>query len=187
MIGSKLVFNPPGRWDETEFLRLTQQHRISAWSGVPTQYWRILGHPDLDTYDVSSVRSAGGGGAVFQPELIRLMKEKFPHIGFGTGYGMSETTGLGTTLGGQMQIDFADSVGIAQVGCEVEVRDLDGRHRPRGRGGRDLPPHRQHVHRLLEQPGGDRGGVRRRPLVPHGRLRAHLRRQAASSSRACAT
>jgi acyl-CoA synthetase (AMP-forming)/AMP-acid ligase II len=126
VIGSKLIFNPPGRWDEGEFLRLTQQHRISAWSGVPTQYWRILGHPDLDSFDVTSVRSAGGGGAVFPPELIRLMKERFPHIAFGTGYGMSETTGLGTTLGGQMQIDHADSVGVAQVGCEVEVHDVDG-------------------------------------------------------------
>jgi acyl-CoA synthetase (AMP-forming)/AMP-acid ligase II len=135
VIGSKLVFNPPGRWDETEFLRLTEQHRISAWSGVPTQYWRILGHPDLERFDVSSVRSAGGGGAVFQPELIRLMKEKFPHIAFGTGYGMSETTGLGTTLGGQMQIDHADSVGVAQVGVEVEVRDLDGVTVPEGEVG----------------------------------------------------
>ena len=33
--GSSLVFPPPGRWDPEVHLRLTADHRVSAWSGVP--------------------------------------------------------------------------------------------------------------------------------------------------------
>ncbi len=52
--GSSLVFPPPGRWDPAVHLRLTADHRVSAWSGVPTQFWRMLEHPDFESYDLSS-------------------------------------------------------------------------------------------------------------------------------------
>ena len=70
--GMKLVLPPPGRWDETVTLELVQKHRITTLSGVPTQFWRILQHPEIDSYDLSSVQTIGGGGAVFPPELARL-------------------------------------------------------------------------------------------------------------------
>jgi acyl-CoA synthetase (AMP-forming)/AMP-acid ligase II len=34
VFGSRLVFLPPGRWDPETHLRLTEQHRVSTWSGV---------------------------------------------------------------------------------------------------------------------------------------------------------
>ncbi|WP_283097642.1 class I adenylate-forming enzyme family protein [Frankia sp. AgB32] len=36
---SKLVFPPAGPWDPAVTMRLTAEHRITAWSGVPTQFW----------------------------------------------------------------------------------------------------------------------------------------------------
>jgi acyl-CoA synthetase (AMP-forming)/AMP-acid ligase II len=126
IFGGKLVFAPPGAWDETTHLRLTQEHRVSAWSGVPTQFWRLLQHPDLASYDLSSVKSMGGGGAVFSPELQRLFAEKMPNARVGTGYGMSETVGSGTRLGGSMVFEQPSSIGTVEPTCELQIRSEDG-------------------------------------------------------------
>ncbi|CAN5478091.1 class I adenylate-forming enzyme family protein [soil metagenome] len=127
VLGSKLVFAPAGRWDETRHLELTVEHGISTWSGVPTQFWRLLRHPDLDSYDLSSVKTVGGGGAPFPPELTRALTERFEHVSLGNGYGMSETVGLGTITGGPLMVARPEAVGPAQPGTEVEIRDPAGR------------------------------------------------------------
>ncbi len=77
-MGAKLVFPPPGRWDPRRHLELTQEHGISVWSGVPTQFWRLFADPDFESFDVSTVTSAGGGGAPFPPELTREFQRRMP-------------------------------------------------------------------------------------------------------------
>jgi len=126
VMGTKLVFPPPGRWEEETHLRLTEEHGISAWSGVPTQWWRLLRHPDFDSYDLSSLRNVGGGGAPLAPELIRDLTDRLPGVSVGNGYGMSETVGLGTLTGGALLQAVPDSVGPAQAGGEIEIRDAEG-------------------------------------------------------------
>jgi len=57
-----LVFPAPGPWDPRVWLELTARHKVTSWSGVPTQFWRMLRHPDASSYDLSSVMTVGGGG-----------------------------------------------------------------------------------------------------------------------------
>ncbi len=130
-----LVFPRPGPWEPLTWLELTQRHKVTSWSGVPTQFWRLLRHPDLDSYDLSSVATVGGGGAVFAPELVRELHARFPRVRLGTGYGMSETVGLGTLTGGEAFIARPESVGPAQATVEVQVRDEDGTVLPEGEVG----------------------------------------------------
>ena len=61
MTGQTLVYPPPGRWQETVHLDLTERHRVTSWTVVPTQLWRLLEHPDLSRYDLSSLQIVGGG------------------------------------------------------------------------------------------------------------------------------
>ena len=133
--GMKLVLPPPGRWDETVTLDLVQRYRITTLSGVPTQFWRILQHPDIASYDLSSVQTLGGGGAVFPPELARLLWSTLPKVGAGQGYGMTETVGMGTRLGGQAFKDRPETVGTGQVTMKVQVRDPEGNVLPAGQVG----------------------------------------------------
>jgi acyl-CoA synthetase (AMP-forming)/AMP-acid ligase II len=124
--GTAIVFTPPGRWDETTHLELTEKHRIATWSGVPTMYWRLLEHPDFDTYDLTSVRAISSGGAPFPPELIRLLHEKFPGAGVTQGYGASETMGAGTLSFGPLMEHHPDAVGRATPAIDIQIRDDDG-------------------------------------------------------------
>ncbi len=133
--GMKLVLPPPGRWDETVTLELIQRHRVTTMSGVPTQFWRLLQHPNFDSYDLSSISTIGGGGAVCPPELARLMFTKLPRAGAGQGYGMSETAGMGTRLGGPAFKARPETVGTCQVTMRVQIRDPRGKVLPAGEVG----------------------------------------------------
>jgi acyl-CoA synthetase (AMP-forming)/AMP-acid ligase II len=135
VFGNYIVFPPLGAWNEETHFRLTQEHGISAWSGVPTQFWRLLEHPDFDSYDTSSVVQIGGGGAVFAPELFKLMKQRLPQARLGCGYGMSETFGSGTRLGGVTLDTHPASVGVVEPLCEVQIRGEDDRPLPDGEVG----------------------------------------------------
>jgi acyl-CoA synthetase (AMP-forming)/AMP-acid ligase II len=121
-----LVFPAPGPWDPLTWLELTARHKVTSWSGVPTQFWRLLRHPDAGRYDLSSVMTAGGGGAVFPPELVRELRERFPRVRLGNGYGMSETVGVGTQTGGELFVTVPESVGPALPTVEVQIRGEGG-------------------------------------------------------------
>ncbi|HEX5301131.1 MAG TPA: class I adenylate-forming enzyme family protein [Streptosporangiaceae bacterium] len=121
-----LVFPAPGPWDPRVWLELTARHKVTSWSGVPTQFWRMLRHPDAGSYDLSSVMTVGGGGAVFPPELVRELHERFPRVRLGNGYGMSETVGVGTQTGGDLFVSVPASVGPALPTVEVQIRGEDG-------------------------------------------------------------
>jgi acyl-CoA synthetase (AMP-forming)/AMP-acid ligase II len=49
---------------------------VTMVTGVPTQWQRVLDHPDLARTDFSGVRVAGLGGASIAPELVRRMREQ---------------------------------------------------------------------------------------------------------------
>jgi acyl-CoA synthetase (AMP-forming)/AMP-acid ligase II len=132
---TSLVFPAPGPWDPGTWLELTAKHGVTTWSGVPTQWWRLLRHPDIDAYDLSRVRTVGSGGAVFPPELVRELHARFPEVRLGNGYGMSETVGLGTQTGGDLFVTVPESVGPAQPTVEVQIRALDGAILPEGEVG----------------------------------------------------
>jgi len=130
-----LVFPAPGPWDPLTWLELAQRHKVTSLSGVPTQFWRLLRHPGLDAYDLSSVTTVGGGGAVYPPELVRELHARFPAVRLGNGYGMSESVGLGTLTGGDLFVAVPTSVGPAQATVEVQVRDELGAVLPEGEVG----------------------------------------------------
>ncbi|WP_051684129.1 class I adenylate-forming enzyme family protein [Blastococcus sp. URHD0036] len=123
---TKLVFPAPGRWDPVVLMELVQEHRATYLAGVPTQFWRLLRHPDVGRYDLSSVTSTSTGGSAFPPELVRALHERFPRVRLGNGYGMTETVGLGARIGNDEFLEVPESVGPAQVTVEIEVRRDDG-------------------------------------------------------------
>jgi acyl-CoA synthetase (AMP-forming)/AMP-acid ligase II len=126
VFGIKLVFPPPGKWDETGHLQLTQDHGITSWSGVPTQLWRMLEHPDIESFDLSTLRTIGVGGAMLPTELVRVIANRLPGVAVTNGYGMTETTGNGTRAVGAVLLEDPGTVGSAETGIEIQIREPDG-------------------------------------------------------------
>jgi acyl-CoA synthetase (AMP-forming)/AMP-acid ligase II len=123
--GMTIVYPPPGKWREDVHLELTERHRATTWSLVPTQLWRLLDWPQLDRYDLSSLRNIGGGSAVWQPELLRTLAVKLPHVrpGLRVGWGMTESNGAGTSLRPDSTYEHPTSIGNAAPTVELEIRD----------------------------------------------------------------
>ncbi len=108
LIGRKIVMMK--KWDSTEALQLIEQEKITNITGVPTQSWEILSHPERDNYDLSSLEDLSGGGAARPAEHVKLMDEQFearPSI----GYGLSETNAAGTLNGGDEYLQHPSSCG----------------------------------------------------------------------------
>lgn len=136
MLGSTIAYPPPGRWDPEVHLELTERHRAAAWSLVPTQLWRLIEHPRLGEFDLSSLRRIGGGGATFPPELWKKVRNALPEIvRMGTGYGMTETCGVGTFQGGPPAEEHPDAVGSPGPGYAICIRDEEGHVVPEGEAG----------------------------------------------------
>jgi len=95
----------------------------------------MLEHPRFEEFDVTSVANIGGGGAVFAPELFALAARRMPWARFGVGYGMSETLGSGSRLGGVTLDTHPASVGSVEPLCEIQIRDEGDQPLPDGEVG----------------------------------------------------
>ncbi len=123
-----------GRFDAEKVLALTEEHRITRWSGVTTQIWRILEHPRFGDYDVSSVTSIGGGGSTWSPELQRACRRALPHArqALGVGYGLTECSGLATHADDALLAEHPDTVGRALPTVGLTIRGDDDQPLPDG-------------------------------------------------------
>ena len=116
------------KWDAEEALRIIEAERITEFNGVPTMAWELVQSPNRDKYDLSSLKSAGGGGAPMAPEHARQIDKTIAKGAAGTGWGMTETQGLATTIGGAAFLKRPRSCGRA-VPPIVKVKAVaeDGR------------------------------------------------------------
>ena len=61
LVGRKIVMMK--KWDPTLALELLEKEKITNITGVPTQTWELLNHPNLKDYDLSALEDLAGGGA----------------------------------------------------------------------------------------------------------------------------
>ena len=99
------------KWDAKNALDLIKEHRVTNISGVPTQSWDLLNHPDIDDYDLSSLVDIGAGGAARPEEQVFNLHDKF-NIPMTFAWGMTETSALGTILRGDDYLRRPNSAGL---------------------------------------------------------------------------
>lgn len=115
------------KWDPEEALGLIEKERITAFNGVPSMSWDLVNSPDFDKYDTSSVGVLGGGGAARPPEHVKRMQKKLGRHISQAGYGLTETTALGSGIDGENYTAKPDSVGRPTAPLvEVKIVDPDG-------------------------------------------------------------
>jgi long-chain acyl-CoA synthetase len=123
------------KWDAGEALRLIEQEKVTSMSGVPTMAREVLTHPDFATRDTSSLLSLGGGGAQVPPDLVGKIDKSVATARPNTGYGMTETCGIITSISGDFFVDRPDTAGPAMPCFEAKCVDDDGNVVPLGEVG----------------------------------------------------
>jgi len=132
-IGGKLVHTY--KWEPGEALRLIEQEEITTFSGVPVMARELIAHPDFAKRDTSSLKALGGGGAQLQPDLVQKIDDTVETARPGTGYGMTETCGIITSVSADFFVDKPSSAGPAMPCFESKVIDANGGDLPPGEAG----------------------------------------------------
>ena len=113
-------------FDPLEAMRLIEAERVTIFSGVPTMFITILGHPALGRHDLRSLRTGSIGAAPVPVEIMRRIID--PERGLGMDalvvYGLTEATG-GThwTRSGDPIEKRVATVGLATDDIEDRVVD----------------------------------------------------------------
>lgn len=114
------------KWDPLEALKLIERERATSAGGVPVMAREIISHPDFEKYDTSSLVQMGGGGAPLPPDLVGGIAASKNNVKPNTGYGMTETCGIITSIGGDLFVGKPTSCGRVMPSYEVRVVDDDG-------------------------------------------------------------
>jgi HIP---CoA ligase len=132
--GATIVPHPV--FDVPSVMQRVAEERITMLPGPPAIYQTILDHPDLASYDLSSLRLAVTGAATVPVEMIRRMRSELTFTNIVTGYGLTETTGIATMCRHDDDPEtIATTAGRPIPDTEVRVVDGDGRPLPAGEPG----------------------------------------------------
>ena len=135
--GATIVPHPV--FDVPSVMRRVDEERITMLPGAPAIYQTILDHPDLDQYDLSTLRLAVTGSATVPVEMIRRMASELTFCNIVTGYGLTESTGIATMCRHTDDPEtVANTAGRPIPGVEVAVVDEDGKALGAGQPGEVL-------------------------------------------------
>ena len=128
--GGKLVLMY--RWDPGEALRLIEQEKVTAVSGVPVMARELINHPEFISRDTSSLMSVAGGGAQVPPDLVGKIDASVESARPATGYGLTETSGIITSVAADFFVARPDSAGPVMPDFEFKCVDDEGREVAQG-------------------------------------------------------
>jgi acyl-CoA synthetase (AMP-forming)/AMP-acid ligase II len=137
-MGSKAVISK--KFDLGYVLETIQKEKCTHVNIVPTIASFMLMFPDLGKYNLSSLRAITYAGSPMPFEVLMKLKEKFPGLDLGQGYGLTEAAPTVSLLD---QFDHArtetekdrkrlTSVGRECLVTEVRIKDEDGNDLPPG-------------------------------------------------------
>jgi long-chain acyl-CoA synthetase len=120
------------RFEAAAVLTAIQRDRATIFEGVPTMFIALLACPELDSYDISSLRIAISGGASIPAPVLDAFEKRFGVVIL-EGYGLTETAST-TTFNVSVTDRRAYSVGRPIWGTQTEVWDTEGKPLPAGSG-----------------------------------------------------
>lgn len=106
MVGAKLVMPGPGL-DGATLSRVINQEGVTLMAGVPTVWLGIYNHLKQTGGSIPTVKKALVGGSALPESLLRAYEQDLG-IGMQQGWGMTETSPLGTTYAPFPGTDLSD-------------------------------------------------------------------------------
>ncbi|WP_394777843.1 long-chain fatty acid--CoA ligase [Undibacterium sp.] len=111
------------RFDVDAVVKDLAGKKITVFPGVPTMYTAIINHPDIRSFDLSSLKFCNSGGAPLPVEVLQQF-QTLTGCTLLEGWGMTETspTGTFTPLGGLRK---SGSCGLPTPGITFKFASVD--------------------------------------------------------------
>jgi len=123
------------RWDPAQAAALIARERIDSVLAPAAMTGDLVREARAGQHDLSSLTVVGGGGAPRAPEQVRQIDAAFPNALPGTGWGMTETNGIGTGIFGEDYLARPASSGRCAAVLQLKVVDEQGTALPAGERG----------------------------------------------------
>ena len=137
MVGAKLVMPGPGL-DGANLCKMINQEGVTIMAGVPTVWLGIYNHAKANNIELKTVNKALVGGSALPESLLRSYEQDLG-IPMQQGWGMTETSPLGTTYSAHPSTDTSDYestvhhkllAGRRIFGVEMRIVDDEGKILP---------------------------------------------------------
>ncbi len=113
-------------------LETMEKEKVTIFFGVPAMYSILLNTPKMEKVDLSHLRMFTYGAAPMPYELVKIVKNRYPHVKVQNLYGQTENAPGATTLKDHYALDKVGSVGEPLPMTEVQVVDEFGNPVPPG-------------------------------------------------------
>lgn len=123
------------RWDPEVAAALIARERLDSVLAPAAMTGDLLRVAKAGRHDLSSLQLLGGGGAPRAPEQVRQIDAAFSNAAPATGWGMTETNGIGTGISGDDYLGRPASSGRCSAVLQLQVVDEQGRALPAGERG----------------------------------------------------
>lgn len=134
--GATVIYASEG-FEPEKILEIVEREKATILYGVPTMFFAELDLPEVDKYDLTSLRGGVMAGALCPPELMKKVQSVMTMTDMQIAYGMTETSPVSTQTRTHTPFEKRVST-VGQVHPHVEVKIIDpgtGETLPRGEKG----------------------------------------------------
>ncbi len=121
--GAKVIY-PSRSFDPEAVIKTVDAEKATILYGVPTMFHAELDHPDIDKYDVTSLRGGIMAGSICPVELMKKVQKVMEMSDLQIAYGMTETSPVSTQTSSDTPFEKRVST-VGQVHPHQEVKIID--------------------------------------------------------------
>ncbi|MCI3131072.1 class I adenylate-forming enzyme family protein [Phenylobacterium aquaticum] len=118
------------RWDPELAVEIIEREKITGFNAPPAVTGDLVEIARRKGRDLSSLIAVGGGGASRAPEQVRAIDAAFPNAAPNTGWGMTETNAIGTSIAGPDYLAHPASSGRVSGVLDIRIVDEAGVEQP---------------------------------------------------------
>ena len=130
-VGGKVIILP--KWNADEAVALIDREQVTRFWGVPTMSAELSAAADKAGSTLSTLGTIDAGGAKRPPSQVKGLADQFSQAQPATGFGMTETNGLGIRMAGDEYIAEPGAAGRLTPPVQaMQIVDEEGSQVPSG-------------------------------------------------------